>query len=237
MKGFGWTVSLLILSLVYLDAFVPPKVHAPSSRRRHPNRRANLEPSKNDFSTMATLGIWKRNVKSQSNLWSSTNDIDNVPSQQDPFTHADILWKLRPARDVPIWRKLWLKIAANLIRLDCVFKKVDPPLVLCPKGGQAVLEAHIECKDGGLFSRLPWRRRKKIGRFGFTTMAGPSNVPIQETIHDLYDLDANRPYRAGAIIYMFVEEAFRKVGFDVFRAKCVSRYQYLYFPFPLSFHL
>lgn len=162
MKGFGLGLLILILSIFYLDAFLPP-LHAP------PIRLSKLQES----------------------------------SSSSSFEHADIVWKLRPSKESTSKRqRLWLRFAANVIRLDCMIKRQEPPLILCPKGRQAVLEAHV-CTTT--------KKYEQIGRFGFTTMAGPSNEAIQETIHDLYGLDANRQYRAGAIIYMFVEEEYRKV--------------------------
>lgn len=225
MKGFGLIAFLLILSVVYLDAFVPPKVHSSSNRLRQSRQASSLQPVKTYFKTTATTGIRQRKAQNKRNKLqsrlsssssSSSNEIDKHDDKHDaPFTHADIVWRLKPSRDLPLWKRIWLKIAANLIRLDCLIRRQEAPLVLCPKGGQALLEAYGLPKK----SIFPWRRRTKIGRFGFTTMAGPSNVPIQETVHDLYELDVNRPYRVGAIIYMFVEEEFRKVSIV---EKCMS---------------
>eukprot|EP00980_Cylindrotheca_fusiformis_P028231 scaffold22588_cov114-Cylindrotheca_fusiformis.AAC.3 len=65
----------------------------------------------------------------------------------------------------------------------------------------------------------------QIGRFGFTTIAGPSNPQIQETIHDLYGLDINRQYRAGAIIFMFVEEEYRKKNVGTLALQVISLIQ------------
>ncbi|CAJ1967817.1 unnamed protein product [Cylindrotheca closterium] len=239
MKGFGLIFLLLILSLVYLDAFVPPEVHSPSTRHRHRSYQPSLEPVKKSFTAKDTsTGIRQRNAQkrqqtelqsqSPSNDEEEINDEKNAsspPNNRQLLTHADILWKLKPSRDVPIWKRIWLKVAANLIRLDCLIKKQELPLVLCPKGGQALLEAHYVCNDKKSIL-FPWRRRKiKIGRFGFTTMAGPSNEPIQETVHDLYGLDANRPYRVGAIIYMFVEEEYRKRDVGTLALQVISLIQ------------
>ena len=132
----------------------------------------------------------------------------NEAAETKELEHKDILWKVRPTPEVSRIKRLWLRFAANLIRLDCILKQQEPPLVLCPKGGQAVLEAHCRTGKRGRYQR--------IGRFGFTTTAGPSNQPIQDTVHDLYGLRSDVMVRVGAIIYMVVEEKYRKV-----RSECM----------------
>ena len=67
-----------------------------------------------------------------------------------PLTHADILWKLRPPPDTPAMRKLFLRLGANAIRLEAALRGVDPPFCLCPKGGQAILEAYYQGNQGEL---------------------------------------------------------------------------------------
>jgi len=61
-----------------------------------------------------------------------------------PLTHAEIIWKLRPPPGTSAYRKLLLRLGANVIRLESAIRGVDPPFVLCPKGGQAVLEAYYQ---------------------------------------------------------------------------------------------
>jgi hypothetical protein len=122
--------------------------------------------------------------------------------------HRNIVWKLRPPSEISRRRRLWLRFAANVIRLDCLIKRQEPPLVLCPKGGKAVLEAHFRPNNSSKY--------EKIGRFLITTTFGPSNQPIQDTVHDLYGLRSDVQVRVGAVIYMFVEEPYRMVSSDHF---------------------
>jgi len=135
------------------------------------------------------------------NAGSATTD----ESEPNSWTHEQIQWKIRPPPETSFFRKLALKAAANGIRLDCKLKGQDPPPVLCPKGGQAVLEAYQ--KGSGL-------KGKKMARFGITTLRGPSSPEIDETIREAYGI-VNLPFGGvgiAAIIYMFVEPEFRKGG-------------------------
>jgi hypothetical protein len=132
---------------------------------------------------------------------------------------------------------------ANLIRLDCWIFRKDPPIVLCPKGGQAVLEAWVNIQDreeenlhddddnknGFLLSILKFlfgrqRRYTKIGRFGFTTQRGPPAEPFSQTISEVYGITSGMQQYAGvaAIIYMFVESPYRRreLGTLALQGKC-----------------
>lgn len=84
------------------------------------------------------------------------------------------------------------------------------------QGGQAMLEAYY---------RPDKTKRKyvKIAKFGFTTERGPSNEPIQETIHEFYGIEKNR-YNVGigAIIYMFVEPEYRKKNVGIMALQIIS---------------
>ena len=123
---------------------------------------------------------------------------------QGKLEHKDILWKVRPPPEVSRIKRLWLRLAANIIRLDSMLKKEEPPVVLCPKGRQAVLEAHFRPSGSSKF--------ENIARFGFTTEPGPVNPPIRDTVHEIYGLNKELMVGVGAIIYMFVEEPYRKKG-------------------------
>lgn len=123
-------------------------------------------------------------------------------STKENLGHADIVWKVRPPPQVSRLRRLWLRLAANLIRLDSMVKKEEPPLVLCPRGGEAVLEAHYR---PNLSSKY-----EKIARFGITTERGPPIPQIRETVHDVYGVNRELMVGVGAIVYMFVEEPYRK---------------------------
>ena len=97
-----------------------------------------------------------------------TSMIDDE-STKKKLTHADITWKLRPPENTTKLTRLQTKIGANVLRLYSKFKGQKLPPVLCPKGGRAMLEAYY--REPGLF-----KRRRMIGRFGFTTSRGPSNT-------------------------------------------------------------
>ena len=82
------------------------------------------------------------------------------------------------------------------------------------QGGQAVLEAYYRPYGG---------KYEKIAKFGFTTERGPSNEPIQDTIHEFYDIEKNR-YNVGigAIIYMFVEPQYRGKNIGTLALEVIS---------------
>lgn len=176
MKGVLLFWLIVLTSIFYLDAFLP------SERRR--------------YATPA----WKYK---DSPLFGdkSVSETPTLTTGRD-LNHADIVWKVRPPPEVSTIKRLWLRLAANTIRLDCMIKRQQAPLVLCPKGGQAVLEAH--------YRPTPSSKYEKIARFGFTTERGPTISPIQETVHDIYGLNQTLLVGVGAIIYMFVEEPYRK---------------------------
>jgi hypothetical protein len=138
----------------------------------------------------------------------------NRPCVKDKLDHSDIIWKVRPTPETSPLKKLWLRLAANLIRLDCKIMGKDVPVVLCPKGGQAVLEAYYRPASSS--------KHAKIARFGFTTESGPSIPPIRQTVHEIYGLDPKLMVRVGAIIYMFVEEPYRKKNVGVLALDVLS---------------
>lgn len=127
------------------------------------------------------------------------------------LTHADILWKLRPPPSTSFFQKLLLQFCANAIRLDCYVRHVDPPFVLCPKGGQAVVEAYYQdCR---------------IARFGITTVRGPSAKPIHDTVENIYGIELDGRHQTvgtAAIIYMFVEEPYRSQGVGALALDVIS---------------
>lgn len=129
---------------------------------------------------------------------------DAAAADSVPFSHSDITWKLRPPKETPLLKRLAVRGASTLIKADCFLRRRDPPPVLCPKGGQAILQAYHR-PPGSL-------RKKQIARFGVTTVRGPSAPPIEETAADVYGI-TQLPLGgigAAAIIYMFVEEEYRK---------------------------
>ena len=184
MKGLALLTVLLVTSIFHLDAFLPhPQPHHFQRRRNNLNNFHQLQLSKD------------RGEGSSSNV---------EKTRTSDFSHADILWKVRPPPDMSRRKRLWLRFAANVIRLDCKIKRQEPPLVLLPNTPQAVLEAHYIPEDGSS------KKYQQIGRFGFTTVRGPPAGPIQETVQDVYNLSPNVMVGTAAIIYMFVEPEYRK---------------------------
>ena len=124
------------------------------------------------------------------------SDLSLASASREPLTHGDILWKIRLPPQSSRFKRLITKLSAWGIRLDCKLRGQTPPLVLCPKGGQALLEA--------------WHQRKRIGRFGITTEAGPCIPAMQQSVQDAFGIEnVNFNIRSAAIIYMFVEEHMR----------------------------
>lgn len=116
IQGCLLTAFLSLVSLYHVDAFLSdPFPHTCTAR-----------PSQ---STHHLLQV----VKSS----------DLSPLSQ-PLTHTEIIWKLRPPQGTPFTKKLLLRLGANVIRLESALRGVDPPFCLCPKGGQAILEAYYQ---------------------------------------------------------------------------------------------
>jgi len=73
--------------------------------------------------------------------------IDEFPiniEEVTKLTHSDIEWRLRPPKGTTLINRLKLKMGANILRLDTKIKGGKLPPVLCPRGGQAVLEAYYK---------------------------------------------------------------------------------------------
>jgi GNAT superfamily N-acetyltransferase len=218
MQSILFTILVLVLCIFHLDAFLPSE----RSRTRSQILRAKQQrglwasqgPNTSVFLASTTSGRTGSSVLvSSSTSDDSDSDSDGngdagdsdsddkaaPPTSQTALTHKDIVWKLRPPEGTGRRRRLWLRFAANLIRLDGILFRKTLPTALCPKGGQALLEAHTHDANGKLV---------KVGRFGFTTERGASAEPIQETVSDLYGISTI--VGVGAIVYMFVEPEYRK---------------------------
>jgi len=141
----------------------------------------------------------KSNNENDTATSKSTDNSNN--NNNNNLTHKDIVWKLRPPAGTSFLKRLWLRLAATMIRFDCFLFRKKTPTVLCPKGGQALLEAHIRNSQNKLV---------KVGRFGFTTERGKPAQQIQDTAHDIYNIPNNIILGVAAIIYMFVEPKYRK---------------------------
>lgn len=200
MKGLSLFLCVFLVSVYHLDAFVL------SNHRR----AALVVAAPATFSNRVFLRP-DRPFLYNSQLDASSDhatDSEQKNSTTDAFSHADIVWKIRPPPGTSRFRKIFMRLAANLIRLDCIIKRVDPPVLLCPKGGQAVLEAYSTRVNDSNGKRSS-KKLVKIGRFGITTETGPPMTAIQETVADLYGVNPQGLVRTAAIIYMFVEPEFR----------------------------
>jgi hypothetical protein len=210
MKGLSLFLCIFLLSVYHLDAFVLP------NDRSIAGRGASATCSKNRlffrpdlpflYHSQTQLDNASNNDQVEAGSEPTTTDVDDSTR---PFTHADIVWKIRNPPNTRRVRKIITRLAANLIRLDAIIKRVDPPLVMCPRGGQAVLEAYTTVKNPNKKGK---RKGKlvKIGRFGITTESGPPVAAIQDTVSDLYGLNPIIMVRTAAIIYMFVEPEYRQ---------------------------
>jgi ribosomal protein S18 acetylase RimI-like enzyme len=184
MQSILLSILILFLCVFYLDAFVP------SERRRGAR------------STRSLSGIGSSSSRNFNGVNEDTTINNNIPAI---LKHKDIVWKLRPSPETSRLKRIWIRIAANLIRFDCLLFRKEKPTVLCPKtdNGQVLLEAYI--KDNNNNNKLI-----KVGRFGFTTERGPRAPQIQDTVQDLYGISNNIIIGVAAIIYMYIEPEYRK---------------------------
>lgn len=155
---------------------------------------------------------------SQPKLFAVNNDEDEeTPVNKQLLSHSDIEWRLRPPEGTSRLDRWKIKLGANLLRLNSKITGDDLPPVLCPKGGRAMLEAYY---------KEPGKRKKKIGRFGFTTSRGPSSPEIDTTIREIYNINPP-PLSAtiAAIIYMFVEPEYRNRNIGALSLEVISAIQ------------
>jgi len=210
MQSILLTIVILILCIFHLDAFLPSERSRTRSQILKATQQRRLSVSSSSSSPPPKSSVFpkktRRNTVSVLASKSSTgdendSDSDDVATTTTPnaLSHKDIVWKLRPPPGTGRRKRLWLRFAANLIRLDCLLFRKEPPTALCPKGGQVLLEAHTHDNNGKLV---------KVARFGFTTERGAPAEPIQETVSELYGISTL--VGVGAIVYMFVEPEYRK---------------------------
>ena len=205
MKGTLLVIVVFLMGVYHLDAFLsnpyPRTRHAvrdTTAQRQQPSSSSTTTPQ-NGSTRLQKQATSVRTTRVVSSLaLSEQSASSSSSSSQSLLTHEDIQWKLRPPPETPFWRKAVTRLSANLIRLDCIRQGTDPPFCLCPKGGQAVLEAYYE--------------NQKVGRFGISTVRGPPAPPIDESAATLFQLDTVVSVGTAAIVYMFVEPAFRKRG-------------------------
>ena len=126
---------------------------------------------------------------SRTSALSSPEDTSNNLS---PFTHNDITWKIRPKEGTPMPEMVKWQAQVALKKLEY---GDNPPLIVCPPGGQLLLEAH--------------HQGKRIAKFGITSQSGPLAGPIVETIQDAFQETPAQDTGLAAIVYMVVEQDFR----------------------------
>ena len=147
----------------FASAFVPSKqFHHGSSMSIPANEGVEII-------TKDSPGV-KSNLFLSSHLRLSSSDDSNGDTAKDiSYSHAEVSWKIKPWLKINnadnsgvrkvlsklsnLKERIILRGAANLIRLDCKIKGESPPKVLCPKSGQAVLEAFIK-RDKGIGSKF-----------------------------------------------------------------------------------
>lgn len=127
----------------------------------------------------------------------SIEQSDAVAAEASPsrLSHSDITWKIHPEESASFLRKLQWSVAGKLLRLQCRLQDLQPPRLLFPISGQAVVFAY--------------HGRKKIGRFGIVTEAGPIAPQLIDTVKSVYNIPDCVLARASAVIYMFVEPEYR----------------------------
>lgn len=165
------------------------------------------------------------------------SDAFSMTTEPRKWTHADIEWQLRPPEDTPLFEKLKLQAAAKALHAECVLKDLPVPPVLCPKGGKALLLAfekqtppsNSNGTDSNNDTDTPPAKvkvGKQIAKFGFTTTRGPPAAPIDQTIQDIYGVDL--PFNGAgvaAIIYMYVEPEYRKLGIGELALEAIAAIQ------------
>ena len=134
----------------------------------------------------------------------ASSSREGVETERRQLNHNDIEWILRP----------WSNIDPSM--LEQLKSITDPTPFLefpLPPDGRVVLESWITDNSN---------TRTKIGRFGITARPGPSHSAITDSIQELMDKDLTPPLNAGAIIYMFVEEDYRKRGIGEMALQVIS---------------
>ena len=149
MKGISLCAVVLIISILNLDAFLSyPKYERTNKGKLRRDMILSKPIPYPDCFTNILRSSSKRRTQTTTRLNSGgdSSDVNGnaTPSSSDSVTgdavvpsttlsYEDILWKLRPPPETPWRKRLWLRFAANVIRLDCKLKGQQPPLVLCPK--------------------------------------------------------------------------------------------------------
>jgi len=195
-----FTLLYCLISLNEVHAFIPVSTYL------------NLRYTSHEHTTCRYEYYTTTSSQLQPKLFAVNNDKDEETNKQ-LLSHSDIEWKLRPPEGTSRLDRWKIKLGANLLRLN----SNELPPILCPKGGRAMLEAYY---------KEPGKRKKKIGRFGFTTSRGPSSPEIDTTIREIYNINPP-PLSAtiAAIIYMFVEPEYRSRNVGALALEVISAIQ------------
>ena len=185
------------------------------------------------FSIIIHKQRWKSQVYSgeiddtiSSSSSSTLPSSSTSSSLSQKWTHSDIEWRLEPSEDTPLVEKLKLKAAAKAVRAECMMKDQPVPPVLCPKGGKAVLEAFDNRNSSKNQIPIMGGKKRRIGKFGITTTRGPPAVLLDETIKDIYDVTPPiNGAGVAAIIYMYVEPEYRKLGIGELALEAIAAIQ------------
>ena len=219
MKGAVLLLLTLLLCIYHLDAFLTNPYH-PRTREI-----AVLFQNNNAHDAAATSDHDNDNNNNNNNNKKTRNAHAHAHSVL-LLSHKDIIWKLRPPPETTTLEQLTLRLASNIIRLECILKGVDPPFCLCPKGGKATLEAHVMVSGSGSNSSTTTtttKKRDRVGKFGITTLRGPPAEPINESVEELYGIDLQgRSVGSAAIIYMSVEPSHRHRGIGALALEVIS---------------
>lgn len=212
--------ALVTASLAFTSPLATSPLATSPARNVGPSFPQQKAPRARFVNTWQAAGCPPRALSTTCNATPNTSNDDDAKAatiaDSTPFTHSDITWKLRPPKETPLLKRLAVRGASALIKADCLLRRKDPPPVLCPKGGQAILQAYYR-PPGSL-------RKRQIARFGITTIRGPPAPPIEETVTDLYGIEQFPlgGIGAAAIIYMFVEEEYRKREVGVLALEVIS---------------
>lgn len=117
-------------SQAFLQTHVSPRlIAAPKFRRTFTcaNPKCQIKPKSRRIIGLSNNSINESNAGSKKQL-----------------EHADIEWRLRPPEGTSRIDRLKLKVGANILRLDAKLRGQKMPPILCPRGGQAVLEAYYK---------------------------------------------------------------------------------------------
>jgi GNAT superfamily N-acetyltransferase len=211
MKTVLLLFLVLVLGVYNLDALVPASTFQRIERRVASPRFTPIRSVPAPIAASVDPNDAAATVKPEDGSTASASN------SQPALTHSEVLWKLRPPPEYPRWRRIFLRLACNVLRLEFLIKGRQLPTVLCPRGGRVLLECYI--KGSGR------RRAERIAKFGFTTEAGAPIAPIQDTVRDLYGRDPNILVRTGAVIYMFVEPQYRKRNVGTLGLEVISLVQ------------